>query len=104
VGGVGVRRFLGEETEKIDEGEGSGDQGLKSSALEIGEWSFRPCVCDCFYRARGEGNHLQNPGGGLEVCGRLWVAQAQVLLDSHWVLWAVSENRGPCTCRLANTG
>ena len=57
--GGGVPMFLGEET--VKRGEEKGTEGLGLRALEI-EWrSFRPRICDCFYCARGRGNHLQAP-------------------------------------------
>ena len=41
---------------------GKRDQGLGLCALEIGWWSYRPRICDCFYCARGRENHLQGTG------------------------------------------
>src|ERR1035438_7616816 len=49
--GVGCRYFWGKKREK----------GVGLRALEIGWWTYRPRICDCFYCARGKGNHLQAP-------------------------------------------
>ena len=60
---MGVCRILGEETAKMGRKKGPGTEALGLRALEIGWWSYRPRICDCFYCARGRGNHLQGTGG-----------------------------------------
>jgi hypothetical protein len=62
-GGGGVPDFGGRngESDKEPGTEGLGTEGLELRALEIGWWSYRPRICDCFYCARGRGNDLQAP-------------------------------------------
>src|ERR1035437_8379671 len=45
------------------QGRRTSEEGPGLRALEIGRWSYRPRICDCFHGARGEGNYVHGKQG-----------------------------------------